>query len=217
MGEVVLYFFRQKKLFFYSGLLALASIYSYLLALYFLEWSNFQIDLFNTLLAFSLVWLILFLISFSKNKQRYALEREKEKFDLLRHQITNEHQLDVKNNIFEKIKLISSFMKENFSTKSLLTIRVMKIANSSLTLYIDNLKIKKQLTNAYTATSSSDDKKVFYQEEIIKNSEQNKIIEEKLNDFIKELMSKHNNDSKVDNIMNEFEHSMQLLTKIQPR
>jgi len=47
--------------------------------------------------------------------------------------------------------------------------------------------------------------------------QQNVVIEESLDNLIKELMSKNNNDSKVESILNEFEDSMQILAKIKQR
>lgn len=216
MADAILYFFRQKTLLFYSGLLSLSFVYSYFLALYFLELSSFQTDIYNLLLFFSFVWVVLFSISFSKNKQKYAYERETEKYKLLRHQITQEYKLDIKDNIFSKMDLITSFMKEHFSTKGLLSIRILKLTNNSLALYIENLKIQNQLQKAY-AVSSAIDKKEFYKDELLKNEKQNSAIEEYLDNFIQELMSKNNNDSKIDSILDEFEHSTKILIKIKPR
>ena len=216
MLDVALYFFRQQKLYFYFGLLSLTSVYSYFLSLYFLELSSFAINTFNSLMAFSLLWLVLCYMSFSKNRQSYTYDREKEKYKLLKHQITLKYNLDIKDNIFSKIDLIVTFMREKFSSKGLLSIRVLKVTNSSLALYIENLKIKDKLNRALSLSSDLN-KKEFYQNEIKKNTKQNLAIEERLDNFIKELMSKNNNDNKVDSILNEFEHSTQILTKIKQR
>ncbi len=216
MLDVALYFFRQQKLYFYFGLLSLTSVYSYFLSLYFLELSSFAINTFNLLIAFSLLWSVLCYMSFSKNRQNYTYDREKEKYKLLKHQITLKYNLDIKDNIFSKIDLIVTFMREKFSSKGLLSIRVLKVTNSSLALYIENLKIKDKLNRALSLSSDLN-KKEFYQNEINKNTQQNLAIEESLDNFIKELMSKNNNDNKVDSILNEFEHSTQILTKIKQR
>lgn len=216
MVDIVIYFFRQQKLLFYFGLLSFSAVYSYLIALYFLELSSFTINLFNLLSAFSLVWLILAYVNFSKNKQHYTYNREKEKYNLLRHQITLQYNLDIKDNIFSKVDLIRSFMKDKFSSKGLLSIRVSKVTNSSLNLYIENLKIKDELNKALSL-SSDPAQEEFYKNEIQKNIEQNSKIERNLNNFIKELMSKNNNDKKIENMLNEFEHSTQILTKINQR
>ena len=194
MIDVVLYFFRQQKLFFYFGLLSLTIVYSYFLSIYFLDLSSFGINLFNLLTAFSLLWLILCLKSFFKNKQNYTYSREKEKYNLLRHQVTLKYKLDIKDNIFSKVDLITSFMKDKFSRKGLLSIRVLKVTNSSLSLYIENLKIKNDLSKALSLSLDAHKEK-FYQSEIKKNTKQNSTIEKNLDNFIKELMSKNNNDS----------------------
>jgi hypothetical protein len=213
MLDLVLYFFRQQKLYFYFGLLSITVIYSYVLALYFLDLHPFTIDVFNLLTGFGILWLILTYISFSKNKQNYSYNREKEKYNLLRHQITLQYKLDIKDNIFSKVDLIASFMKDKFSSKGLLSIRVLKVTNSSLDLYIENLKIKDELNKALLL-SSDPKKKEFYEKKIKQNNEQNSKIESNLDDFIKELMSKNNNDKKIEHILKEFEHSTQILTKI---
>lgn len=216
MVDIVIYFFRQQKILFYFGLLSVTSVYSYLIALYFLDLSSFTINLFNLLSAFSLLWLILAYINFSKNRQHYTYNREKEKYNLLRHQITLRYNLDIKDNIFSKIDLITSFMKDKFSSKGLLSIRVSKVTNSSLNLYIENLKIKDELNKALFL-SSDPAQEEFYKNEIQKNIEQNSKIERNLNNFIKELMSKNNNDNKIEKMLNEFEHSTQILNKINQR
>ncbi len=216
MNDTVIFFFRKRPLFFYSGLIAFASFYSFLLALYFLEWTPFQKDLFTFLLLFSLAWLLLFIIYFKKNKTEYALEREKEKFDLLSYQLTQQYHLDKDNNIFKKIRLISEFMQETFSNKSLLSIKIIKLINNSLNVYIENLKINEKLSQA-AQLNISPDKATFYDIEISKNQKQNTVLEEKLNDFLKELMSKQNNDDKINTIMDEFKNSIDLLSKIQKR
>jgi len=122
----------------------------------------------------------------------------------------------MKDNIFSKIDLIAASLHEKFSSKGLLNLRVLNIANSSLTLYIENLKIKDKLNRALSLSSDLN-KKEFYQNEIKKNMQQNVVIEESLDNLIKELMSKNNNDSKVESILNEFEDSMQILAKIKQR
>lgn len=216
MTDIVLYFFRQQKLFFYFGLFSITIVYSYILALFFLDLSPFAINVFNLLTGFSFLWLILTYISFSKNQQTYTYSREKEKYNLLRHQITLKYKLDIKDNIFSKVDLITSFMKDTFSSRGLLSIRVLKVTNSSLSLYIENLKIKAGLNKALSLNSDRT-KEEFYQSEINKNTKQNSSIEENLDNFIKELMSKNNNDNKIENILNEFEHSTQILAKIKQR
>jgi hypothetical protein len=213
MVDVVVYFFRQQKLFFYFGLLSLSVVYSYSLALYFLELSSFAIHLFNLLTGFSFLWLVTTYVSFFKNKQTYAYGREKEKYNLLRDQITLRYKLDIKDNIFLKIDLITSFMKDTFSAKGLLSIRVLKVTNAALHLYTENLKIKEELTKALSISSDSD-KEEFYQNEIRKNSEQNLTIEKNLDNFIHELMGKNNNDNKIEKLLKEFEHATYILTKI---
>ena len=213
MFDIVIYFFRRKKLFFYSGLLLLALDYSYILALYFLDLSPFEKKMFYLFIAFSMLWIVLCYKSFSKNREKYLQDREKEKYDLLREQITSRYKLDIKDNIFSKIDLIISILRDKFSSKGLFSIRVLKVVNSSLSMYIENLKIKDELNKALLL-SSSPDKREFYQSEITKNNQQNSNIEEKLDNFIKELVSKNSNDKKIDNLLDELEDSIQIVKKI---
>ena len=104
-------------------------------------------------------------------------------------------------------------MKDTFSAKGLLSIRVLKVTNAALHLYTENLKIKEELTKALSISSDSD-KVEFYQNEIRKNSEQNLTIEKNLDNFIHELMGKNNNDNKIEKLLKEFEHATYILTKI---
>ena len=213
MLDVALYFLRQKKLYLYICIFSITSLYSYFLSLYFLDLSTLAINTFNLVTAFSLLGFILCYVAFSKNKEQYAYDREKEKYKLLRHQTILKYNLDMKDNIFSKIDLVVASLHEKFSSKGLLSIRILKIANNSLALYIENLKIKEKLNKAL-ALSSDLNKKEFYQKEIEKNMQQNGVIEESLDNLIKELMSKNNNDKKVESILNEFEHSAQILSQI---
>ena len=213
MLDVALYFLRQKKLYLFVCIFSVTSLYSYFLALYFLDLSPLAINTFNLLTLFSLLGFIFCYMAFSKHKEQYTSEREKEKYKLLRHQTILKYNLDAKDNIFSKIDLIVTSLHEKFSSKGLLNIRILKIANTSLSLYIENLKIKEKLSKALSLSSDLQ-KKEFYNKEIEKNMQQNGVIEEGLDNLIKELMSKNNNDKKVENILNEFEHSTQILAKI---
>ena len=215
--EALIFFFRKKPLAFYTGIAAFSAAYSYLLALYFLEWSDFQSDLFNALLLFSLVWLLFTSYSFRKNRDAFQLEREEEKFYLLQERIINEFDLSSESNIFEKIKFIQNFMQKNFSNKGLLSAKVLTLVNSTLGLYIENLEIKEQLKGALSLLSRQSPKRGHIEREILKNSEQNSVILEYLDRFINELLSKKNNDKQVKFMLREFEHSMELMQSITPR
>ena len=217
MFEVLIFFFRKKPLTFYIGILAFITAYSYLLALYFLEWSDFQKDLFTTFLVFSLLWLIFASFSFIKTREDFQLEREEEKFYLLQERIINEFDLSSSSNIFEKIKFIQNFMQKNFSNKGLLSAKVLGLANNTIRLYIENLEIKQHLNDALSLLNSDSNKAEHIKQDIIKNTEQNIAILEYLDRFINELLSKKNNDKKVQYMLREFEHSMQLMQTVTPR
>ena len=91
--------------------------------------------------------------------------------------------------------------------------RTMKLVNSSLALYIENLKIKKELLKA-DAISNATDQKEFYQVQITKNSEQNHKIEQDLDNLTQELMKKNSNDREVEYLLGELEDATKLLSKI---
>ena len=217
MIEALLFFFRQKPLAIYTGIAAFSAFYSYLLARYFLEWSDFQSDLFNALLIFSLIWLLFTSFSFIKNREQFQLEREEEKFYLLQERIITEFELSSSSNIFEKIKFIQNFMQQNFSKKGLLSAKVLGLANNTLRLYIENLEIKQQLTGALGLLNVDSPKAVDVAKEITKNQDQDSVILEYLDRFINELLSKKNNDKHVKSMLREFEHSMELLKTVTPR
>lgn len=210
MFDIIIYFFRQNKLLFYFGLSVFGSLYSYLLWIYFFDSKP---NILIVIIIFAIVWSILSRIKFSQNKEKYSYQMQKEQYALLRHQITQEYKLDIEDNIFSKVDLILSLIKEQFSRKELISIRTLKLINQSLGLYIENLKFKKQLFKA-DFMSKSIDKKEFYQNEIEKNRKQNSDIEESLENFIQELLSKNNNDTSIEYILNEFDDSIKLLSKI---
>jgi len=215
--EALLFFFRKKPLAFYTGIAAFSAAYSYALALYFLEWSDFQKDMFNALLIFSLLWLLFTSYSFIKSRDAFQLEREEEKFYLLQERIINEFDLSSESNIFEKIKFIQNFMQKNFSEKGLLSAKVLGLVNNTLRLYIENLEIKQHLSDAFSLLNTNSPKRGHIEREIIKNNEQNSVILEYLDRFINELLSKKNNDKKVKFMLREFEHSMELMRTVTPR
>jgi len=215
--EALLFFFRKKPLAFYTGIAAFSAAYSYVLALYFLEWSDFQSDLFNSMLLFSLAWLLFTSYSFIKNRDSFQLEREEEKFYLLQERIINEFDLSSESNIFEKIKFIQNFMQKNFSNKGLLSAKVLTLVNSTLRLYIENLEIKQHLNDALSLLNRQSPKREHIEKEIIKNNEQNSVILEYLDRFINELLSKKSNDKQVKFMLREFEHSMELMKSVTPR
>lgn len=218
MFELIIYFLRKRKIFFYTGLLAFTFSYTFILSLYYFEWSEFQKNLFGSFFIFSLLWYIAFILSFLKNKERLFNERQMEKFGLLKEYIINEFELDTKSSIFERIELISIFIKENFSAKGLLSERILKLTNSSLTLYVENLQLQKQFQMAYDLIDKDDtERKSYYLQQIFKNSNQNKSILNHLDTYIKELMDKKNNDNKMNVIMNEFANSLELLNELHPK
>ena len=210
MLDILLYFLRRNRLLLYIGLSIFALLYSSLVALYFFHIPH---NILFALIFIASLWIAIVAINLSTNREKYTYGREKERHALLRHQITQEYQLDIDDNIFAKVDLVMSLIKERFSTKGLLSMRTMKLVDSSLALYIENLKIKKELLKA-DAISSASEQKEFYREQIAKNNEQNRQIEQDLENLIQELMKKNSNDREVEHLLSELENATKLLSKI---
>ena len=191
-------------------------IYAYICSYFFFSAEVVSIFL---KLAFGVttIWLSASLFLFFKNKNNLAIEREKEKFYDFAKRIKNEFGLDENSNIFEKIELIKSFINSNFSKRGLFANRVFELANNSLKLYMENLKIIKELKDVEKLTKDDPKEKQFYQEEIKKNLEQNEIIVKKLDEFIKEIMSDKNNDKEINKVSKEFEQSLEIFNTIKSR
>ena len=217
MRELIVFNLRKKPLFLYSSLLALTFIYSYLLAIYFLEWTDLQQDIFTTLLFIGLIFIVVFIVDFVRMKALLRLEREQEKLDLYKQQITTEFNLDRESNIFDKINYIQNFMQNNFAQKGLLSVKILTLVNNTLHLYVENLEIKQQHEVTLKVIDESPEKVQNIQEEIDKNIKQNRTILEYLDMYIRELTSKTSNDHKIDSMQTELEHSMQMLKFIKPR
>ncbi len=216
MKDLVIYFFRKNKLLYNGGLLSFALIYAYICSYFFFSAEVVSIFL-KLALGVTTIWLIVSLFIFFKNRNNLAIEREKEKFYDFAKRIKNEFGLDENSNIFEKIELIKSFINSNFSKRGLFANRVFELANNSLKLYMENLKIIKELKDVEKLTKDDPKEKQFYQKEIKKNLEQNEIIVKKLDEFIKEIMSDKNNDKEINKVSKEFEQSLEIFNTIKSR
>ncbi|XOB62463.1 hypothetical protein ACMC56_01315 [Campylobacterota bacterium DY0563] len=216
MFEKIIFFFRKKKYLYYSGLLVFASLYSYVLALYFLDLTEFEKDFFYVLSLLSLGWLIVSFIIYIKNSKLFQLEREKEKFYIFEEKITSDYNLNRQNNIFKKIEFIKIFVKNNFNEKGLFSINILLLINKTLNLYIENLNILNnlecslKLTNDFTKADN-------IEAEIKKNNMQNENILNHLDNYIHELSEKNTNDEKVSSIESELEHTLNILKDIDKR
>ncbi|WP_320035122.1 hypothetical protein [Halarcobacter sp.] len=216
MFEKMIFFFRKKKYLYYSGLLVFTSLYSYILALYFLDLTEFEKEFFYLLFVLSLGWLIVSFITYIKNSKLLQLEREKEKFYIFEEKITNDYNLNRQNNIFKKIEFIKEFVKNNFNEKGLFSINILLLINKTLNLYIENLNILINLESSLKLTNDFS-KAQNIEAEIKKNNMQNENILNHLDNYIHELTEKNTNDEKVSSIESELEHTLNILKDISKR
>jgi len=214
--DLLIYFFRKNNFVYNFGLLAFASVYAYGLSFLFFESQMVNYFMIGAI-VFGGIWLLLFFALFFRNKNILFLEREREKFNSFANQIKEEFGVSENSNIFEKIELIKNTIDSHFSTKGLFANRVFALTNTSLNLYIENLNIINQLKEAKKLVANNSKESDFYIEERDKNLEQNDIIVQKLDAFLKEIMSKKNNDSKINRIAKDFEYSMEIFNTIKSR
>ncbi len=216
MKDLLIYFFRQNSFIYNFALLCFALLYAYGLSYLF-----FEATIINYLMILSLssfgIWFILFLIFFFKDKNKLFLAQEREIFNNFVHKIKNEFGVRGNSDVFAKIDLIKHFIDNNFSARGLFANKVYALTNSSLHLYIENLNIIKELQEAKYLVQNYSKEDKFYKEEIDKNLEQNEVIVQKLDSFIKEMMSQKNNDKKIDRVARDFEHSMEIFNTINSR
>lgn len=216
MLESIIYFFRQKIYFFYSGLFVFSILYSYVLGLYFLEWTEFQKDLFHVLLLLSLAWFITFFINYKANLELFRFDREKEKFYIFQKKVSVHFGLNKKNNIFEKINFIKKFVQNNYNERGLFSIKILVLINKTLYLYIENLEIIENLKTSLEIINNPIKAKKI-EREINKNNLQNNALLDHLDEYIHELTNKKVNDGKIASIQSELEHTMRILKDINPR
>lgn len=214
MFDIVLYFLRKNPIFFYTFLLIFLLIYSYFLGFVMFDISNdFLNDLFFVLTVFLFFWLLAFYFSFYKKKEIYILEYEKEKFDFLKNVIVDEYSLKKDKNIFEKIETIKNFVNRHFHKKSLLTFKILKVINQTLSVYIENLKEEKMIKKAISSTSNLEKAK-FLKSKFSKIKEQNNSLLNILDEYIFELGSKNLNDKEVVLLEFELKNTIDLLKNI---
>ncbi|EPH10259.1 hypothetical protein HMPREF9309_00038 [Campylobacter ureolyticus ACS-301-V-Sch3b] len=214
MFDIVLYFLRKNPIFFYTFLLIFLLIYSYFLGFVMFDISNdFLNDLFFVLAIFLFFWFLAFYFSFYKKKEIYILEYEKEKFDFLKNVIIDEYSLKKDKNIFEKIETIKIFVNRHFHKKSLLTFKILKVINQTLSVYIENLKEEKMIKKAISSTSNLEKTK-FLKSKFSKIKEQNNSLLNILDEYIFELGSKNLNDKEVILLEFELKNTIDLLKNI---
>lgn len=210
MSEQLLYFLRKKPYFFYSFLAVFTSLYSFILALLFFEWSSFQKDVFTVLFGLCIVWFFAFYISFINTKEQFKFEREKEKFHLFEARVVKDFDLSQDENIFKKIEAVQIFVNKNFAKQSLASTRILTLINKTLFLYIDNLSLIKSLEKGVSALSSLVQKNNILQE-IKKNKDQNDTLLNLLDSYINELSVKSENNKEVVSIKMQLERMLEIL------
>ncbi|VYT07049.1 hypothetical protein [Campylobacter ureolyticus] len=214
MFNIILYFLRKNQIFFYTFLLLFLFFYSYFLGFIMFDISDdFLKDLFFILITFLIFWILAFYFSFYKKKEIYILEYEKEKFDFLKNVIIDEYSLKKDKNIFEKIETIKIFVNRHFHKKSLLTFKILKVINQTLSVYIENLKEEKMIKKAISSTSNLEKAK-FLKSKFSKIKEQNNSLLNILDEYIFELGSKKLNDKEVVLLEFELKNTIDLLKNI---
>lgn len=214
MFNIILYFLRKNQIFFYTFLLLFLLFYSYFLGFIMFDISDdFLKDLFFVLAVFLFFWLLAFYFSFYKKKEIYILGYEKEKFDFLKNVIIDEYSLKKDKNIFEKIETIKIFVNRHFHKKSLLTFKILKVINQTLSVYIENLKEEKMIKKAISSTSNLEKTK-FLKSKFSKIKEQNNSLLNILDEYIFELGSQKLNDKEVISLEFELKNTIDLLKNI---
>lgn len=211
MFNIILYFLRKNQIFFYTFLLLFLLFYSYFLGFIMFDISDdFLKDLFFILITFLIFWILAFYFSFYKKRQNYTLGYEKEKFEFFKDAIINEYSLKENKNIFEKIESIKEFINRYFHKESLLTFKVLKLVNKTLSVYVNNLKQEKMVQKALSSTSNLEKIEILNLK--IKNlQEQNSSLLNILDDYIVELGSKSFNDKEVVLLEYELKNTIELL------
>jgi len=149
------------------------------------------------------------IVYFIFNKDNIAKNIEEKLFLQYKKDIQEKyHDIGFDSNIFKKIDTLRSLLSEQFSNSSTFSIRMFQTINNSLALYVENLEIIKVHKELEQVTNKS------YSDEINKNLSQNNDIIDNLDRFIEEMALGKGNDSKMEDLVNTFETSVNLFNKL---
>lgn len=207
--------FSKKTLFFYlsqSKLSVLISvflslIYLSFLGMFLLKNNSFYIELlkYSTITALLLIIItyILYKINYEKLNQLIITNEYLE----YKNQITSEFSKYIDKNLFLKLNNLESLLNKRFGITSLFNIRVQTLLNESLKMYINNLKLIKDIDSLNNP--------LINKEIEIKNlMDNNEKIIFNIDLFIKEIVIETKEDLEVESLFKNFEKNIALFNTL---
>lgn len=207
--------FSKKTLFFYlsqSKLSVLISvflslIYLSFLGMFLLKNNSFYIELlkYSTITALLLIIItyILYKINYEKLNQLIITNEYLE----YKNQITSEFSKYIDKNLFLKLNNLESLLNKRFGITSLFNIRVQTLLNESLKMYINNLKLIKDIDLLNNP--------LINKEIEIKNlMDNNEKIIFNIDLFIKEIVIETKEDLEVESLFKNFEKNIALFNTL---
>lgn len=207
--------FSKKTLFFYlsqSKLSVLISvflslIYLSFLGMFLLKNNSFYIELlkYSTITALLLIIItyILYKINYEKLNKLIITNEYLE----YKNQITSEFSKYIDKNLFFKLNNLESLLNKRFGITSLFNIRVQTLLNESLKMYINNLKLIKDIDLLNNP--------LINKEIEIKNlMDNNEKIIFNIDLFIKEIVIETKEDLEVESLFKNFEKNIALFNTL---
>lgn len=198
--------FSKKTMFFYlsqSKLSVLISvflslIYLSFLGMFLLKNNSFYIELLKystiTTLLLIIITYILYKINYEKLNKLIITNEYLE----YKNQITSEFSKYIDKNLFFKLNNLESLLNKRFGITSLFNIRVQTLLNESLKMYINNLKLIKDIDSLNNP--------LINKEIEIKNlMDNNEKIIFNIDLFIKEIVIETKEDLEVESLFKNFE------------
>lgn len=207
--------FSKKTLFFYlsqSKLSVLISIFLSLiylsfLGMFLLKNNSFYIELLKystiTTLLLIIITYTLYKINYEKLNQLIIANEYLE----YKNQITSEFSKYIDKNLFFKLNNLESLLNKRFGITSLFNIRVQTLLNESLKIYINNLKLIKDIDSLNNP--------LINKEIEIKNlMDNNEKIIFNIDLFIKEIVIETKEDLEVESLFKNFEKNIALFNTL---
>ncbi len=207
--------FSKKTMFFYlsqSKLSVLISvflslIYLSFLGMFLLKNNSFYFELLKystiTTLLLIIITYILYKINYEKLNQLIITNEYLE----YKNQITSEFSKYIDKNLFFKLNNLESLLNKRFGITSLFNIRVQTLLNESLKMYINNLKLIKDIDSLNNP--------LINKEIEIKNlMDNNEKIIFNIDLFIKEIVIETKEDLEVESLFKNFEKNIALFNTL---
>ena len=207
--------FSKKTMFFYlsqSKLSVLISvflslIYLSFLGMFLLKNNSFYIELLKystiTTLLLIIITYTLYKINYKKLNQLIITNEYLE----YKNQITSEFSKYIDKNLFFKLNNLESLLNKRFGITSLFNIRVQTLLNESLKIYINNLKLIKDIDSLNNP--------LINKEIEIKNlMDNNEKIIFNIDLFIKEIVIETKEDLEVESLFKNFEKNIALFNTL---